>query len=383
MPAKIKIIRAWVGPLPQEHIWISPSSRPKNLRLFSRLYSRKWFIHPIKRRLAKYYLLALEKFFGLKVIAITGSVGKTTTKDILYSILAGATPTVSSFANIDPVYNIPTTILRCRPSTRYLILEMGIEFLGEMDFYLWLARPDIAIITAISLSHTEFLKDIKTVASEKGKIGRHAKQLVVNADDQNIQIKTSGEVYKVKSSTRLSNFPLLGSHFGIDIALASKTAALLGFSPQQISNGIKKFSPPPHRMQLIRISSGATLIDDTYNASPLATRAAIDALVNFSKSHHLIPVFVFGQMNELGSYEKSAHKEIGRYVLKKKIKYLFTIGPATLHTIKAAHHGKHFENAEKLLLGIRPYAQSSKFCLLIKASRSWHLEEVVDKLVKQ
>ncbi len=113
------------------------------------VYVLRWFIHPIKRKIAKYYLAFLKRFFGIKIIGITGSVGKTTTKEMVASTLKLQGPTVCSYANIDQIYNLPTTILRARPWTKYLVLEMGVEYPGEMDFYLWLAKPDIGVIRVL------------------------------------------------------------------------------------------------------------------------------------------------------------------------------------------------------------------------------------------
>ena len=134
------------------------------------IYVKHYFIHPVKRRIAKYYLVILKKVFNLKVIGITGSAGKTTTKDMLHSILKRNGRVVSSYKNIDPVYNIPSTILRCTPFTTYLVLEMGVEFPGEMDFYLWLVKPNVGVITNISVAHTEFFGDIGGVFREKSKL---------------------------------------------------------------------------------------------------------------------------------------------------------------------------------------------------------------------
>src|SRR3989344_3528645 len=127
------ILKWWMTPkLPAEHIFIKPEDRPKGAINSIKIYSRKWVLHPLKRRIAKYYLILLQKCFGLKVVGITGSAGKTTTKEMLASILKQRGETIYSYANIDPVYNIPTTILKCSPSTKYLILEMGVEYHGEM-----------------------------------------------------------------------------------------------------------------------------------------------------------------------------------------------------------------------------------------------------------
>src|SRR5579859_7997424 len=167
----ISIVRWWqVSSLPEAHVWISKDRRPVGLKNVVRVYFRKWFVHPIKRRVAKYYLIFLKKFRGLTVIGITGSSGKTTTKEMLASILKLKGETIASFANIDPVYNIPTTILKCKPSTKYLVLEMGIEYPGEMDFYIWLAKPDVGVITNIYPTHTLFFGDETGVAKEKGKL---------------------------------------------------------------------------------------------------------------------------------------------------------------------------------------------------------------------
>ena len=104
---------------------------------------------------------------------MTGSVGKTTTKEMLVSILKQVGYTVASYKNIDPVYNIPMTILKCRPGTRYLVLELGVEYPGEMEFYCWLVKPNIGIITNIYPTHIQFFGSIKGVANEKENLIRH------------------------------------------------------------------------------------------------------------------------------------------------------------------------------------------------------------------
>lgn len=104
------------------------------------------------------------------MVGVTGSAGKTSTKEMLYSILKEKGKAERSPANIDPTFNIPTTILRCKSPIKYLVLEMGVEFPGEMDFYLWLAKPQIGIITNIYQTHTLFFKNPTGVAKEKGKL---------------------------------------------------------------------------------------------------------------------------------------------------------------------------------------------------------------------
>lgn len=335
----LSLIRLWLGPLPKEEIF--PDKNPDPFL--------HWFAHPIKRRLAKYYLFILQKFFGLTVIGITGSVGKTTTKKMLESILPNC---VATMDNITSTFNIPTTILKTPPFTKYLILEMSIEYIGDMDFYLWLAHPDIAVITPINLTHTVYLKDLETLTAEKLKITKFAKHVV-----------------SYRNSKRQG--------FEINQDLVSKVARIL-----KVPYNLDSFTPPTHRMNFMNLKNGSILIDDTYNASPLATKEALKTLIASAKKHHKTPVFVFAQMNELGQYEKSAHEEIGALVAKLDIKHFFCLGPATKFSIKSAGFGKYFENQEdlyeatqKLLLG------HWSLVILVKGSRSWHLENLVEKLL--
>lgn len=371
----LKLPELWLGPLPKEEI-ISERKRS---------FWRHWFFHPVKRRLAKLYLFVLKSVFGLRVIAITGSVGKTTTKDMLYSVLSVVAPTVATTANITPTYNIPTTILRCTPRTKYLILEMGIEYVGDMDFYTWLARPDIAIITAVDITHTEFLGDIKTVAHEKGKIAKLARYLVIPENAPNIEINTKGRVVKVSVEAHALPEKLLGSHFNLNASLAIAVAKLLKVPPETFSE-LSKFNPPRRRMELIKLSTDSYIIDDTYNANPLAVREALKTLSETAEKLKKNPVFVFGQMNELGQYEKKAHSEVGLLVrdLKQKMGGLefFCIGQATKYALESAGFGKYFETQDDLLNILKPFVVSAENLILIKGSRSWHLDELVDKLNK-
>ncbi len=369
------LIKLWTGPLPPEHLWVPKEKRPQGYFSLLRLYFRKWLIHPLKRKTAKYYLIFLKAFCGLKVIAITGSAGKTTTTEMLKSVLSLQGQTVASRINIDPIYNIPTTILECTPNTKYLILEMGIEYPGEMDFYIWLAKPDVAVITNVNVTHTEFLKDIPSIAREKSGIGKFAADVVINSGDPNIAVNTAGRVHKVRSSDYKFNLQLLGTHLETNAALAAKTAQILGVGDDKIKEGIEKLATPPQRLHLIK-SVKFTLIDDSYNANPLATKASINTLVGYAKKHKLTPVFVFAQMNELGQFEKSAHREIADLVAKLGIKHFLTYGPAN------QNYGQYFDNQKDLIAATRKFL-TSKYVILIKGSRKWKMENVVEALINQ
>ncbi len=369
----LNLTKFWLGPLPKEEI----------LAERKRTFWRHWLFHPIKRRLAKIYLNFLKSVFGLQVIAITGSVGKTTTKDMLFSVLSAWAPTVASTINITPTYNIPTTILRCNPKTKYLILEMGIEYKGDMDFYTWLAKPDIAVITAVDFSHTEFLGDLKTVSREKGKIAKFTKHLVIPEEAPNIEINTKGKVIKVPVTKHELPRNIAGTHFNLNASLAIAVAELLEV-PSRYFSELSKFQVPKHRMELTQLPSGSYLIDDTYNASPLAVREALKTLAEFSEKYKRNPIFVFGQMNELGQYEKEAHSNIGLIVKDLKQKMLgfefFCIGDATKYALESAGFGKFFDNQDDLFRVLKPLASVGGNIILIKGSRSWHLDKLVDKI---
>src|SRR3989344_3946496 len=405
-----KLIQLWVTPrLPSEHIFISPEKRPQDFVNFIKVYFRKWAIHPIKRRIAKYYLLYLQKYFGLIVIAITGSAGKTTTKEMLASILKPKGNTVYSYANIDPVYNIPSTILRCTPRTKYLILEMGIEFPGEMDFYLWLAKPKIGVITNIYKTHTLFLGSEKNIVKEKGKlimflgegdvailnseksylreVGDKCKARVVWFGAKGI-IKAESIITSKQLNT-LFNLNLnknklvihlltLGRQFIYDALAAASVAYALDIIPELIKRGLEDFQKPEHRMNLIKLKSGALVMDDSYNNNPQAAKEAIETFISIAKNKK--KVIVFGDMLELGKYEKEAHRQIGKILSKIGLDYLIAVGPASKTLIEQIGKGvwvKKFNEVKPLL---EPKLQRDTV-VLIKGSRSVGLDRVVSDII--
>jgi len=352
------LVRFWTGPLPKEELFPDRKYNP----------FVHWLYHPILRHLSRTYLKILQKYFNLEVIGVTGSFGKTTTKDMLYAILKNHAPTVASFGNISSTYNIPGTILKCTPLTKYLILEMGVEYKGDMDFYLWLARPDVAIITGIGPTHLEHMGSIENIAYEKNKITKFAKHLVTYQNT------------KVKHYSLPTDF--IGNQFDLNASLAAKTAEILNISNHLISQSLNNFTPPPHRMCLIKLKNNNYLIDDSYNANPEAVKASLTTLIEFSKSKKLTPVFVFGQMNELGSYAISAHQEIGILVKKLGITHFYCLGEATKYSLKSADFGQYFDDLDNLTPEIKKLVTSHKsLVVLIKGSRSWKMEKIIKSLI--
>lgn len=399
--------------LPKEHIFIPADKKPAGFLETVRVYLRKWFVHPIKRRIAKNYLTLLKRFGHVEVIAITGSAGKTSTKDMIYSILGRIAPTVASIANIDPVYNIPTTILRCGPKTKYLILEMGVEYPGEMDYYLWLTKPDIGVITNIYPTHTLFFEDVAGVAKEKGKLVKSLsseKTAVLNSDDPTLK-KIAREVVaklvrfgkdgsvsadkigvtrdlksefvlKIAESEANVTLPILGKQFVQNSLAAAAVAHALGINLSDIKKGLEGFTPQEHRMQIKKLRSGAILIDDSYNSNPQALSEALLTLKDVSEGR--VAVAVLGDMLELGVNEEDFHRKVAKDILDLKIDYFIGVGP--LMKIAVNEAGKKMgkraiwvESPDKVSDKLKPII-NSKTVLLVKGSRSVGLDKIVPVL---
>lgn len=396
--------------------WLTPKLPKEYLSIASENSFRKfvahYLVHPVRRRLAKCYLVVLKRIFGLKVVAITGSAGKTTAKEMTASILEKEGETKKSRANIDPVYNIPETILKCSPLTRYLVLEMGVEFKGEMDYYLWLARPNVAVVTNVYPTHTLYFDDIKGVAKEKGKLpkslGEEDKAVLNkgNSFTREMAKKTQAEIVwfgdsgdvsakRVKitkdTNTRFTlvlkkdrigvQLPIPGKQF-VENSLASAAAAFsLGIDTDKIKKGLESYRLPKHRMRVIKHDSGAVILDDSYNNNPEAAISALDTLVQVAGKN--TKVVVMGDMLELGDLEKKEHERIGKYVAKKRADSLIGVGKASKHLVesakKAGMKAKWAKDRKQVLRHLDPLLKRGTY-VLIKGSRSIGLDNLVREL---
>lgn len=378
-------------------------------------YIKRFLIHPVKRRLAKYYLALLRKYFGIKVIGITGSAGKTTTKEMLTSILKLNGEVFGSYKNIDPVYNIPDTILRCRPLTKYLVLEMGVEYPGEMDYYLWLAKPDISVITNISHTHLKYFKNIDGVLREKKIIAQALSKnssVVLNNDDANLSkikkdIKAklilfgkntnidSKEVNVTKHGTSFTliigkkltkiNLPLVGEHFVNDALAAAAAASVFEIPLKYIKNGLEEYDIPEHRMNVFNEKNGTLIIDDTYNNNPKAAQEALKVFINISTGKRR--GIVFGDMLELGDQSEYHHRQLGKMIAGLNINFLICIGEETKYLLNEVQkHGNNISvyktvKTDEIYRILTEYLGKDT-AILLKGSRALALDEVVEKLSK-
>lgn len=367
--------------LPYQDIYELPLLKNKSfyakvLHIFS-----NWLVHPIKRRLAKKYLEYLKRKSRIKVIGITGSAGKSTTTKILDSILKLDGETVSTPPGIDPVFNIPNTILKCSTKTKYLILEMSVEFPGEMDYYLWIAKPNMAVITNIMASHLEFFKDLEGVMHEKGKLVKSLNKTdVAFFNDSDINLQKFSKKIDCKVEWFKSDVDPMVQNFNT----ATKVAKYLKINSSIIEKGISDFKTPEHRLELIHGRDGLTILDDSYNSNPSAAVAAIKYFVKISKGKPKIAVL--GDMLQMGEYEETGHRLVGKEASKYNFEVIIGVGKSAKYILEEV--GKNSKNTKTLLVSnvdlaykaLRKYAKPG-FFVLVKGSRSIGLDKLVREMV--
>jgi UDP-N-acetylmuramoyl-tripeptide--D-alanyl-D-alanine ligase len=371
------IIQWWVTPkLPYHDIFELPLLINKSkFAQYHQIFSQ-WVIHPIKRRMARLYLKILQATTNIKVIGITGSAGKTTTKEMLYSILKLEAPTVCTRTFIDPVYNIPNTILKTPPGTKYLILEMGVEYPNEMDYYLWLAKPDVGVITNIFPTHLEFLEDINGVLKEKSKL-----VMSLNKNDTAILNSNDQLLKTLKPKSKIIWFQNSGNPIERNASAARAVAESLEISDRVITKGLASYESPVHRLSLIRLKNGAFVLDDTYNSNPEALSSTLKYFVNIAGKNKKIAVL--GDMKELGGYEEKLHRKIGKEISSLGFSAVIGVGKPIKYLIEEV--GKNAKTLvvakqEDVMQYLKPYLQKGSY-ILIKGSRSIGLDKLVDKLV--
>ena len=398
------LIRWWVTPkLPMEDIFARHN------------FITQWLIHPIKRRVSKIYLKIIRSFCDIKVIGITGSTGKTTTTEILASILQKVGKTVWSSVGVDPVYNIPNTILKIGPNTKYLILEMSVEYINEMDYYLWLATPDIGAITNIDSTHLEYLGNIENVAYEKGKMLRTIFKkgtAVINKEDTLLlklvnKIEANIEYFGPGSKNTTSNVKLnddLSTDFTLNLEKNTKnvhinaygcqfvdnalTAATIskamGIKFEDIVSGIESFKQPLHRLNIFRSKKYGLIFDDTYNSNPKAADESLDTFISLSKQHKKYAVI--GDMLELGNIEEDAHRILGRKVGELGFSCLVGVGKAARFIVEESSKKLGNENCFLVnnyleALEIIEPRLGKNTALFVKGSRFFRLDKIIKELI--
>jgi UDP-N-acetylmuramoyl-tripeptide--D-alanyl-D-alanine ligase len=354
--------------------------------------------------------------FDMPLVALTGSNGKTTVKEMLASILREACSAQSSIldpqscvlatrGNLNNDIGVPLTLLELNTGHQYAVIEMGMNHAGEIRTLARLAAPDVALINNAGTAHVEFLGSVEAVARAKGEIVEGLKPegtAVINADDRHaglwrelaggrrvvdfgierraavsatyqLRWLESEIVLKTPQGEARAVLKAPGLHNVRNALAASAAAVALKVPAPAIAKGLARFSGTKGRLQKKAGAHGATLIDDTYNANPDSARAAIAVLAQAPGKRLL----VLGDMGELGPDAAEMHAEVGRCARESGVERLLTLGELSAHATRAFGPGaRHYTRIEDLLAEIEN-ALAPDVAVLIKGSRFMQMERVV------
>jgi UDP-N-acetylmuramoyl-tripeptide--D-alanyl-D-alanine ligase len=350
-----------------------------------------------------------------KIVALTGSQGKTTVKEMAAAILDSCGSVLATKGNLNNDIGVPLTLLQIGQRHHFAVIEMGANAPGEIAYTAMLTQPDIAHITNVAPTHLEGFGTLQGVARAKAEIWQGVRSggtALINVDDPNIldafsaredlrRVKLSaagrqdadyaleGYVDKGIAGSEFAlctpqgrftvKLALPGRHNAANALAAAALAMEAGAGPRDVILGLDTIRSVKGRLYVRRGLRGAVVLDDTYNASPSSFRAAIDVLVKQSG----IRVVVAGDMGELGIERESAHRELGRYARERGIDHFFATGELCRHAVaafgdKSVHRADWSELAEAVRSLLAPGVS-----VLVKGSRSAGMERVVQRLIEQ
>ncbi|MFP9130735.1 UDP-N-acetylmuramoyl-tripeptide--D-alanyl-D-alanine ligase [Niallia sp. BSM11] len=364
------------------------------------------------QNLAKSYRHELD----IKVVGITGSNGKTSTKDITTNLLSLKYKVQKTEGNYNNHLGLPLTVLSLEEDTDVAVLEMGMSGRGEIDFLTKLAEPDVVVITNIGESHLQDLGSREGIAEAKLEILNGLKKqgrIVYFGDepllaeriptfdkpdaaicsfgleDKNslypfeIEESSTGSKFKINKSDKEFSLPILGKHNILNALAAMLVADYFDISYEKMDEGFQNLKLTNMRMELLEGQGGLKVINDAYNASPTSMRAAINVLQSLPGFKH--KVLVLGDMLELGPDEATFHYEIGEEIDAAAIDYVFTFGELGKHiaqgakTVFANERVQSFLDKSELIQELKKVVDGQT-AVLVKASRGMRLEEVVKAL---
>lgn len=358
--------------------------------------------------LAAYYL----SLFDVRKIAVTGSTGKTTTKEMLFHILSEKYKTVCNQGNYNNLIGLPLSIFQVDRTTEAVVFEMGMDRLGEIHRLAEIVRPHTAVITNIGISHLERLGSRENILKAKMEICDfmgESSTLVINGDDDMLSDLHPCGDYKVftvgtreNAELRLSHLKDLGErgiefqlytrekegkfrlgipglHNGMNAALAVGAALGMGLDMEQAASGLAKVTSTDKRLNILQVH-GIKIIDDSYNASPDSMKAALDVLASIKGTRKIA---ILGDMFELGKDEEKYHRQIGKYAFQKGINVVLSVGKNAEHISLAAKESGiqafHFDNKD-MLKSVLPQWIRKGDAILIKGSRGMAMDEIVKHL---
>jgi UDP-N-acetylmuramoyl-tripeptide--D-alanyl-D-alanine ligase len=339
----------------------------------------QWVVPNTTEALGQIALSNRKAFMGA-VIAITGSSGKTTVKEMVSTILGESAPVLATKGNLNNHIGVPLTLLALSSQHRFAVIEMGASALGEISYLCDLACPDVVLVNNVLPAHVEGFGSVENIARAKGEIYQGVSAegtAVVNLDEPYVDqwlASTRARVLTFSMVNSEADFtardlvvdergcctfvlvtpvgeasiklPLAGQHNVANALAAAACSHAAGAELGLISSGLNKLQQISGRLNIGRLDNGSTVIDDTYNANPGSVKAAVDALVNIRGRH----VLVLGDMGELGDDEATMHGDVGRYAAEKGVDTLLAVGPLCANAAREfGAKGKHFDSKEQLV----------------------------------
>jgi UDP-N-acetylmuramoyl-tripeptide--D-alanyl-D-alanine ligase len=357
--------------------------------------------------------------YGPPVVALTGSNGKTTTKEMIAACLETTFPILKTKGNLNNLIGVPLTLLTLTEKERVVVLEMGMNVPGEIRRLTEIAEPDVGLITNIQKVHLEGMGSLERLKEEKGELFRKMRRdgtILVNQDDPRVVdlardypgqkitfgIETPAEVMAKEIQLRgvegtsftlileeeamEVHLQLLGRHFVPNALSAIAVACLFGVELKQAKEAIEHFQSFPMRMEVVPLKGGKTLINDAYNANPYSMELALETLVEVKGKGRAIAVL--GDMLELGNFEKEAHEQLGERVSELAIDFLLALGEdAPLVVESAIRHGfpiertRIVESHSEAISLLRQMLENGDW-ILVKGSRRMAMEKIVEGLTE-
>ena len=386
------------------------TQRERESYLPDKFYIRVESTHRALRDLAVWY----KKRFDIPVVGITGSVGKTTTKDMVAAVLGEKYKVLKTEGNKNNDIGLPLTLLRLRKEYQIAVIEMGMNHAGELDYLSHIAQPDVVLITNIGDSHIENFGSRDKIFAAKCEIFNGAKPgafTVLNGDDRylvTLKGKTPGkavfcgktegldywageldsdgkstlscQVRTPRGSCQM-DIPALGEHMVYPTLMAAAVGEHFGLTLEQIQTGVRRFAPTKMRMNILCRQDDITILDDSYNANPQSMRAAVEVLSGFVGEHK---VAVLGDMFELGPLGPALHEGVGACLGRAKVDWLLAIGDLGKSIYDGAvgagmKHCLYFKTKEDALPTLEDLTTPGT-TVLVKASRGMEFETITEYL---
>ena len=362
--------------------------------------------------LARYY----KKLFPIPFIAITGSVGKTTTKDMTAAVLGAKFCVHKTEGNFNNDIGVPLTLLKLEKKHQVCVVEMGMDHAGEIDYLARLVEPDMALVTNIGDAHIENLGSRENIFKAKCEVFPHLKEdglAVLNGDDPLLStlkgvlpqrtvfvgggegldytacdLNSDGAAHlscriKTPRSQFQANIPALGNHMIYPTLMAAAVGEALGMAPDEIVRGIGAFLPTKMRMNIIRCKGDIVILNDAYNANPQSMRAAAAVLGDAAQKRR--KVAVVGDMKELGPGSEQFHRAVGGYFAQSGTDRLIAVGDLARFIAEGARDAGLEQSDYFPTLDAAKNALSREVragvTILVKASRSMAFEKIVDFLL--